>query len=354
MSSETPCRQDCQGRHATIVDMNGERVHALPLDGSTRVQDILNELRSRRKRLRDCVLVHDGEALLDSEARVHELGLPREVSLTAVVQDLRKHREEGGTAKRLKSSGFTVAGLTEAGYSLFAVRHAGYSAEEVFRAGYSARELSDTGYDVDSVADLARALRASGEGSAARLRARDFDARHLLRAGYDAQELLDAGFSLKKLVEGLAPRHSEALRGMRLTAERLFQAGCSAFHVRVAGWSAHEAFGAGYSARELIHGGYDDWSMRELLQALLASGYSGEVLRRRGFTPGFVLRPGVDVKSLVDAGYPLAELVGGDMSNLPNFKAWGVTAEQLRKAGCTVSKALRAGYTRSELAQAGF
>eukprot|EP00929_Paragymnodinium_shiwhaense_P098938 TRINITY_DN60458_c0_g1_i1.p1 TRINITY_DN60458_c0_g1~~TRINITY_DN60458_c0_g1_i1.p1 ORF type:complete len:259 (-),score=26.62 TRINITY_DN60458_c0_g1_i1:513-1289(-) len=240
MSTASPCGQDGQDRHATITDMTGETIHTMALEASTRVLDILNAVRDRNKRHRDCLLVHQGEVLKDAHASVQELGLPNEVALMIAAQDLCKSREEGWSAKRLKSSGFTADGLLEAGYSMFAVRHAGYSAEELFRAGYSPKELSKAGYDVASISRLVGPFLAAGQ-RATELKARGFEAKHLLHAGCGARELLGAGFSLKDLEKGVPLTRIPNLKALGVPAERLREAGYPAHAIKAAGYAVWEA-----------------------------------------------------------------------------------------------------------------
>ncbi len=226
---------------------------------------------------------------------------------------------------QMKGAGFTAAQLRACGYVACEEHGVGFSAQEMKNAGYSDGELKGAGF---SDADIARA------GG--------------LPDGYTAEDVRKAGCDVVALTR---------LRSAGVTAAAIRRiSGCSADKLKAAGFSAQDLKNAGFSAADLKN-----------------AGFSAAQLRDAGFGPRDLLNAGFTSGDLADAGFAATEIRAAELVLPP-----GMTADAVKEAGCSVEALKRqrlagvsaalihklagcspqalkaAGFTTSDLLNAGF
>ena len=214
-------------------------------------------------------------------------------------------------------------------------------------------------------------LRAAG-CQAATLRSEKFTARELKDAGYPAVELHDVGFTIGELFVVFAPNELQACVGPSgsiyaelakagVSAEDLWHNGVEAGSLKPAGYTATDLADAGYTCRELReasfslqeikHVGYDGnamWDAGFSISELRAAGFEATAFRPRASAEELI-DGGFDIESLRNAGIPISSI------SLSAMKKAGATALELRtQHGFKATDLLRAGYTLTELKQAGY
>ncbi len=206
------------------------------------------------------------------------------------VANIKKERQAGWSALKVKQQGCSVGSLKSAGFTAAELKAAGFSAKQLHAAGFTAAQLKNAGFNVDQ-------LKNAG-----------FSAKQLKQAGFSAAQLKQAGFS----------------------AGQLHQAGFTANALKNAGFSAKQLRNAGYSAKQLHNAGF---SAAQLKQA----GYNAGQLKAAGFTAKQLAKAGFSAKQLRAAGYSAKAL-----------KQAGLIAAQLRSAGYNPSQLLRAGFSPNQ------
>lgn len=270
---------------------------------------------------------------------------------------------QGASLTDLKNA-CTCTQLKDNGYQLSDLQQI-CSCKELRAAGFNARQLKDAGF------------------SAGRLRLCGFDACELRNAGYTAQQMKDGGFSDGELkgagfsdaeiakAGGLPNGISEAdvrkagcqvdalkrLRAAGVSAAAIRRiSGCSAAQLKAAGFTAAELRNAGFSAADLKNAGFTPAELRQAgytARDLLNAGFSPDDLAGAGFTPGEIsaaeseLPPGISPADIKSAGC--------DVEALRKQRLAGVSARLIKQyAGCSAKALKDAGFSDSDLQQAGF
>eukprot|EP00929_Paragymnodinium_shiwhaense_P068846 TRINITY_DN34704_c0_g1_i1.p1 TRINITY_DN34704_c0_g1~~TRINITY_DN34704_c0_g1_i1.p1 ORF type:complete len:373 (-),score=33.79 TRINITY_DN34704_c0_g1_i1:62-1180(-) len=345
------CGEVCQDGTATITSMTGEVILTMPLEATTRVLDIRDAIRAHSSRFKFCQLVYEGDVLADCQASVQDLAMPREVT----AWDLRKERNDGCSASRLKTCYFSAEDLKEAGYSIYAIKHAGYSVEESFRAGFSPKELKEAGYSVASLCALLRAL-----GGVQDLKTRGYDVEFLVvHCGLNGQQVLDLGFSFKDIVADLP---HDKLSQMGFSAHQFEEAGFPVSLVMAVGFSAVAAFTGGYHPRDIYTCPActsNIGKVYKLSRSLKASGMSAidlialgcpaRMLVTLGFSPDEfrqAVRPTVCPATQSERAGRAPEDVH---SAIQVLRTWGFDAKSLLLDGYKAHELLDAGYSLNQL-----
>lgn len=231
----------------------------------------------------------------------------------------------GYNARQLKDLGYTAARLKDCGYNACELRNAGFSAQEMKDAGFSDGELKGAGFSDNEIS------KASG-----------------LPEGILTADVLKAGCSVDALAK---------LRQSGISASAIRRiSGCSVDQLKAAGYTAKDLKDAGFSAADLKRAGFKPeelkaagFSARDLLNA----GFTPEELTKAGYTPTEIreaeaeLPPGITPEDVKKAGC--------DVDVLKQERLAGVSAKLIRQyAGCSAQALKAAGYTDSDLANAGF
>jgi intracellular multiplication protein IcmE len=195
----------------------------------------------------------------------------------------RELKAAGFTAREMKVKGYTADQLRRCGFSACETRGAGFSAEDMKEAGFTDGELKGSGFSAEAIAA------ASG-----------------LPDGVSADDVRAAGCDPVKLAE---------LRKKGVTASAIRRiSGCTPAQLKAAGYSVDELKRAGVTAAELK-----------------AAGFSPEDLAKAGFSARDLMNAGLSPEDLAKAGFS-ADAIAAAQDALPP----GVTADQIKKAGCSV------------------
>ncbi|MDF1645980.1 MAG: type IVB secretion system protein DotG/IcmE [Legionellaceae bacterium] len=234
----------------------------------------------------------------------------------------------------LKAAGFTAREMKVAGYSVGRLKRCGFSACETRGAGFSAEDMKDGGFTNGE-------LKGAGFSDAA------IEAANGLPAGISMDDVRKAGCDPEKLralrergvsaaaIQRISACSLKQLKEAGFTADELRRAGASAAALRAAGFSPEALKKAGYSARELMNAGFSP-------EELKAAGFSAEEIEKG--QDG--LPPGVTVAQLRKAGC--------SVEAIKRERLAGVSAKAIRQsAGCSAVALKAAGFTDSDLANAG-
>ena len=239
------------------------------------------------------------------------------------------------------------------------------SCTELKASGFNARQMKDAGF------------------TANRLRQCGFDACELRGAGYTAQDMADGGFSDGELkgagfpdsdierVSGLpdgittdnvrkAECQQDALSRLRtagVTASAIRRiSGCSIAQLKAAEFSVQDMKNAGFSAADLINAAFSPEQLKNAgygARDLLNAGLTPSKLIAAGFTPDQLkaaeteLPPGMTKENIKEAGC--------DVEALKRQRLAGVSAALIHQnADCSVQSLKSAGFTETDLANAGF
>lgn len=191
-------------------------------------------------------------------------------------------RALGFSAKQFKDAGYCAAELKICGFTACEEHGAGFNVDEMKGAGYSDGELSGSGFSQSEIA------KAGG-----------------LPDGVSLADVQKAGCTKENL---------RRLRASGVSAAAIRRiSGCSAEALKAAGFTALDLKNAGFSAAELK-----------------GAGFSAEEMRQAGFSPRDILDAGFFPAELDAAGFSPADIAAAEMV-LPS----GMTAEDIRKAGCS-------------------
>lgn len=278
-------------------------------------------------------------------------------------------RISGCTADQLKAAGYNANDLKDAGFSAADLKKAGFSPEELKAAGYSARDLLNAGF---SPADLSKAGFTDAQLKAANAE---------LPPGITADDIKSAGCDVDALKKEKAAGVSAALIKQ--------QAGCSAQALSAAGFTTDDLANAGFTPDQIKAAiPISDAAIKaagcdpDKLKALLAAGVSASKIKALNACSAQALKnAGFDAKSLAEAGYTPAELLGAGFSNkqlelaginpaamiasgrtadcsvdyLKKARAAGVSAQTIKQTlGCSAKALMAAGYSARDLKNAGF
>ncbi len=317
-----------------------------------------------------------GESALPTVIRLQRVGTGQQIQRDGGVGFKKLAQlQAGGIRKQLWFQDIKKADCSPA--SIQAALKQGAQPKDLLTTGCSAQQLIAAKITADQ-------LRSDGVGAQA-LRQAGFSGCDLKAAGFTAKQLHDAGFTDDELKgAGYSPAQIAAATGGtdQLTPEQIRNAGCSAAALsrerangvsasqirRYANCSAAALKAAGFTAKQLRAAGY---TAKELKDA----GFSAADLSKAGFTPKQLLNAGFTPADLKQAGISAAAIKAAQaQKDLPN----GLTADDLRKAGCGVDALKRerakgvsagqirrivgctaaqlkaAGYTARELKDAGF
>jgi intracellular multiplication protein IcmE len=195
----------------------------------------------------------------------------------------RQLKAAGFTAREMKVKGYTANQLRRCGFSACETRGAGFSADDMKEAGFTDGELKGSGFSAEAIAA------ASG-----------------LPDGVSEDDVRAAGCDPVKLAE---------LRKKGVTASAIRRmSGCTPAQLKAAGYTADELKRSGMTAAEL-----------------LAAGFSPEDLAKAGFSARDLMNAGLSPEELAKAGFS-DDAIADAQDALPP----GVTADQIRKAGCSV------------------
>ncbi len=218
-----------------------------------------------------------------------ETGSKGAVPKACRVAQLKKEREQGVSAIKLRKKACSLAALKAAGFTAAELRAAGFTARQLHSVGFTATELKAAGF-------TASELKAAGF-TAAELEALGYSANALKEAGYSAAALRAAGVTAADLKA--AGLNAKQLKAAGYSAHALKQAGFSASWLKNAGFNAGQLAVAGFSAQKLHHADFSAQQLREAgLSAaqLKQAGYSVATLKRAGYSDGDLLRAGFTPK----------------------------------------------------------
>lgn len=237
--------------------------------------------------------------------------------------------------KDLKAAGFNAREMKDAGYGADQLRQCGFSACELKAAGFTAQEMKDGGFS-------------DGELKGAGFSDNDIDRAGALPNGITTQDVQAAGCQ----VDGLS-----RLRQQGVTAATIRRvSGCSAAQLKAAGYNAQDLKNAGYSAADLLKAGYTPEELKD-------AGYKARDLLNAGLTPADLTAAGFSPDDLKAAEMELPpgftpeniKQTGCDVDALKRERLAGVSAAAIHKyAGCSIGALKAAGFTNTDLANAGF
>lgn len=241
------------------------------------------------------------------------------------VCECKELRAAGFNARQLKEAGYTAGRLRACGYDACELRNSGFNAQEMKDGGFSDGELKGAGFSEDEIA------KAGG-----------------LPPGVSLEDVQKAGCSaaaLSKLrSQGVSASAIRRINGCSI--DQLKAANFSAKDLKDAGFSAADLKNAGFSAEELKGAGF---TARDLLNA----GFTPADLAKAGFTAGQIkagsmeLPPGITADDVKNTGC--------DVDALKKEREAGVSAALIKQyAGCSAQALKAAGFTDSELSDAGF
>lgn len=239
------------------------------------------------------------------------------------------------SCKELRAAGFNSRQFKDAAFSTYRLRLCGFDACELRNAGFSAQQMKDGGFS-------------DGELKGAGFAENEIAKASGLPSNIDEASVRNAGCRLEEL---------KRLRAAGVSASAIRRiSGCGAAQLKAAGFSALDLRNAGFSAADLKNLNFSPaelkaagFSARDLLNA----GFTAEELANLGFTPSEIataeaeLPPGINPIDVKNAGC--------DVEAVRKERLAGVSAKLIKQyAGCSAQTLKDAGFTDTDLANAGF
>lgn len=348
-------------RMVNLISMNGDTVFTMrDVEPHTRLHHVMD---SYDKQLGGHIAFGFvfGERQLKPDVAIGDLSNQAQIDLKVVAVNLTELKNDGCTARNLRSWGHTPKQLRDAGYSIHSLKQVGYSVRELKDAGFSTRELRDANFSLLQMWSLC---------STQQLREAGYTANQLVHAGLSMQGLREAGYKACDLdiydIDGRAVKELKEA----FSAQELREAGYPAEKLVKAGFAVKDIKETGYEARDLM--GIEGWAVEELKEAFCA-----KELREAGYAADKLLNAGFSMKELKEAGYDGLEILKKALEKsrrlcnldyqlkefLRGAKEAGYQASELRDAGFTVHKnvgiavqQLRevGSYTVQDFVDAGF
>ena len=173
-----------------------------------------------------------------------------------------------------------------------------------------------------------------------------------LRTGCSCMQLKDDGYKFQDLERVCKCKELKAagfnarqMKDAGFTAERLRSCGFDACELRAAGFTAQQMKDGGFSDGELKGAGFSDKEIA--LAGGLPDGITADDVRKAGCQVAALTRLRV-------AGVTAAAIRRISGCSAAQLKAAGFSAEDLKNAGFSAADLLKAGYTPEELKNAGF
>ena len=173
-----------------------------------------------------------------------------------------------------------------------------------------------------------------------------------LKAACTCVQLKDDGYKYQDLKPVCT---CQELKAAGFNARQMKDAGSTAEELRSCGFDACELRAAGFSAQEMKDGGYSDGELK-------GAGFAeNEIARTAGLPDGITAedlrKAGCQVDALVrlkKAGVTASAIRRISGCSATQLKAAGFSAADLKNAGFSAADLLKAGFTPAELKQAGY